>query len=143
MDLYELIEDSRSLLSRFDYDHYPEDFQEFSKKCVPFFGSLEEEEGESAEDVLSSFEAHYSELSRGDRREAVYQDKQVLALYFSPAARAYGGAAEEFAKELQKIWNETYPKENYELGDYEAILKGFDANLLGVPLRKSKKRWWL
>lgn len=26
------------------------------------------------------------------------------------------------------------------LGRFEEILKGFDANLLGLPLRKSKKR---
>jgi hypothetical protein len=38
------------------------------------------------------------------------------------------------------MWCSEYPRNVYLAGTYEQIMKGFDANLLGLPLRKSKKR---
>lgn len=68
-----------------------------------------------------------------------FKFKQVLALFLSPFCLKKGGEFEFFARELNKVWNKKYPKNVYYLTDFDSILKGFDANLLGLPLRKSNK----
>ena len=48
-------------------------------------------------------------------------------------------AAGAFAETMREKWNTRFPRNTFLPGRFEEILKGFDANLLGLPLRKSKK----
>ena len=77
---------------------------------------------------------------RAEKKAAEQEDKLVLAYFLAPAARRCGGPALHFAAILSRKWNARYPRNPFYPGDFDVILKGFDANLLGLPLRKSKKR---
>ena len=141
MDLAELITSSRAALSRFDYDHYTSFFQAFEGECVPFFETLKSVGTEQAAGrLMDELEERRSCLSSRERKRAEEEEKQVLALFLSPCAVRRGGLAAAFAEAMNREWNERYPRNTYRIGSYEKILKGFDANLLGMPLRKSKKR---
>lgn len=135
-----LIRSSREYLSCFDYDHYPECFQRFEDACAPLFAQLSESMlSDEAAAVIDALEADRAALSRRQQKDAAFLDKQVLALFLSPAAARFGGEAEAFARELCRQWNDRYPRNTYLPGYYDDIMKGFDATLLGIPLRKSKK----
>ena len=83
-------------------------------------------------------EAGWNSLPRRLRRETACQDKQVLSLFFHPAAKRYGEIALALAEELREAWNTRFPKNPYLAGSYETILKGFASSLLRLRLRKSK-----
>ena len=141
MDFVAMIASAHPFLDRFDYDHYPVCFAEFEENCAKWFAEHEAPDAErETERILEQFEARWAQLPKRERREAAHRDKQVLALFFSPAAMRGCEEGKTFAEELCRRWNERFPRNRYQLGEYETILKGFDANLLGLPLRKSKQR---
>ena len=141
MDLAELILSSREYLSCFDYDHYPSCFQRFEADCAPFFETLEAAGAEQAAAALiEELERRRSALPRRDQKRSAEEEKRVLALFLSPAASRRGGPAASFADALVRNWSARYPRNAFMRGDYETILKGFDSNLLGLPLRKSKAK---
>ena len=125
MNFAELISASRTYLSCFDYDHYPACFQAFENDAAPLFDALE---------------GGRAELPRKVQKTAAEEEKQVFALFLAPAALRRGGAAQTFSEALCRQWNTRYPRNTFLAGNYETILKGFDSNLLGLPLRKSKFR---
>ena len=140
MDFVELISSAHPYLERFDYDHYPDCFAEFEENCGKWFTEHEALDAENeTERILEQFEARWAELPRRERREAAYRDKQVLALFFSPAAVRISEESDAFAEVLREKWNIRFPRNTFLPGRFEEILKGLDANLLGLPLRKSKK----
>lgn len=141
MDLAELIVSSEAYLSCFDYDHYPACFQAFEAESSAFFEGLTESGTEqAAAALLRELERRRALLSRREQRRAETDEKQVLALFLAPAAARHSELARSFAETLRLAWNARYPRNTFLLGSYETILKGFDANLLGLPLRKSKAR---
>ena len=140
MDLSELIIASRAYLEQFDYDHYPACFAAFEAQCAPFFASLEERDVQAAAaELLTRLEERCAALPRRARSSALDRDRQVLALFLAPAAARSTARAAAFADTLREQWNTKYPRTQYLGGSFEQILKGFDANLLGLPLRKSKR----
>ena len=134
--LADLIVSSRPYTGLFDYDHYPACFEEFEKKAVPLLTDTAADPGV----LLETLETQRNALPGKEKKNAFLQDKLVLALFLSPVCVKIGGAVQEFAVSLRNEWIRRYPREAYLLGDYETIMKGFDANLLGLPLRKSRKR---
>ena len=141
MELAELILNSREYLSCFDYDHYPACFQAFEEAFAPLaeaLGALGPEQ--AAEALTEELARRRADLPRRQQKTAAEEEKQVLALFLSPAAARLGGFSLCFSEALMRRWNALYPRNTYLAGDYETILKGFDANLLGIPLRKSKRR---
>lgn len=140
MLLTDLIVSSRPYLAYFDYDNYPRCFNAFSVAFLSLLPSIEETGLErSAQLLLDELADQSTLLSRREQKETAYKDKQVLALFLSPAAVQIGGTAVFFSEELNRLWNLRYPRNQYYIGDYETIMKGFDTNLLGLPLRKSKQ----
>ena len=141
MDFADLIVSSRSYLDRFNYDEYPICFAEFSAAADPLFEALSEADINSGADrLIDELDRRHNALPARRKKAAADQDKQVLALFLTPAAIRRGNNAAEYARVLCERWNLRHPQNRYYLGDYETILKGFDANLLGLPLRKSRKR---
>ncbi len=141
MTLAELVAAARPYLDQFDYDHYPENFRRFEAAAGPLFDALgEEPDAALAAGLIGDLSAAWAALPRRDRKDAAFRDKQVLSLFLSPAARRHSEGAAAFCEILRNLWCAQFPQNAYLSGDYEQILKGFDANLLGLPLRKSKKR---
>ena len=141
MTLAEPVAAARPYLDQFDYDHYPENFRRFEADAGPLFDALREEtDAALATDLIGDLSAAWDALPRHARKDAAFRDKQVLSLFLSPAARRHSEEAAAFCETLRALWCAKYPRNAYLAGDYEQILKGFDANLLGLPLRKSKKR---
>ena len=139
INLSNLVIASRGYLSSFDYDHYPENFRLFEEAAAPLYATLSGmDHTAEAVRMIEELEQQRESLPRSARRETADMDKRVLALFLAPAARRYGGAAEAFVQVLQEKWNARYPRNTFLAGDYEVIMKGFDSNLLGLPLRKSK-----
>ena len=142
MDFAELISSSRGYLAQFDYDHYPANADAFAAKAEPYFLSLEGADlTAAAEEALNALERGREGLRRREQKLAAEEEKKVLALFFSPMAIRRGGAAAEFALLLCQRWKERYPRDAYLTGTYEELMRGFDANLLGLPLRKSAFLW--
>ena len=141
MDLAELIIFSKNYLSCFDYDHYPACFQAFEADSKAFFEMLKDPETKHAATALiHELERRRAALPRREQRRGEEEEKQVLALFLAPAAARHSEPARSFAEALMREWNARYPRNTFRLGNYETILKGFDANLLGLPLRKSKAK---
>ena len=141
MEIARLIEYFRPQLNTFDYDHYPDSFAAFQEAAAPFFDSLKDEDAaDAARRLADDLENGVSGLGRRDRKEASEQQKQVLAYYLGPSALRRGGTAERFAEALRDEWNRRFPHNRFLLGSFETLMEGFDANLLGLKLRKSKKR---
>ena len=141
MTFSELIETARPYLGVFDYDRYPDCFRQFEADAKPLFDGLTEETvSEPAAALVAALAERRSALPRRAQREAAFQQKQVLGLFLAPAARRHSPAALAFAEQVRQLWCRAYPQNTFLLGTYEQIMKGFDANLLGLPLRKSKKR---
>ena len=134
--LADLITASRPYTGLFDYDHYPTCFEEFEKAAAPLLADAAPDPGV----LLEKLETLRNALPGKEKKNAFLQDKLVLALFLSPVCGKAGGAVSDFAVSLREEWIRRYPREAYLLGDYETIMKGFDANLLGLPLRKSSKR---
>ena len=142
MTFAELVESARPYLAAFDYDHYPDSFRQFEADAGPLFDALAEKSGpELAAELVADLAARRSSLPRRAQRDAAFQQKQVLGLFLSPAAQRHSEAAQAFAERLRELWCAQQPRNGYLMGNYEQIMKGFDANLLGLPLRKSKKRF--
>lgn len=141
MDLAELISASRSYLACFDYDHYPACFQSFEADCAPLLAALEGSDPEAvAAQLIDTLERRRAELPHRAQKTAAEEEKRVLALFLAPTAERLGGGAADFVQVLCRQWNARYPRNTFLAGNYETIMKGFDANLLGLPLRKSSKR---
>lgn len=138
MDLAELIISSKRYLSCFDYDRYPSCFQAFAAECGAFFETLEDSgTAQAASALICELERRRAALSRREQKRAAEEEKRVMALFLAPAAARHSECARSFAEALMREWNARYPRNTFMLGDYETILKGFDANLLGLPLRKT------
>ena len=141
MTFAELIENARPYVGIFEYDHYPDCFQRFEADAKPLFDALARQNGQDlAAELVAELAERRAPLPRRAQKDAAYEQKQVLCLFFSPAAQRHSEAARAFAEQLQALWCGQYPRNAYLVGTYEQILKGFDANLLGLHLRKSKKR---
>lgn len=140
MTFAELIADSRSDLEIFNYDDYPVCFAAFSQRAQPLFDALGPDPSRAAETLTDTLSEVWAALPRRERRETAQQDKQVVALFLYPAAIRHSETAAAFARALQTIWNRRFPRNKFLPGEFDAIMKGFDANLLGLPLRKSRKK---
>ncbi len=141
MELLEIIIASHPYLSRFSYDEYPDCLLEFEQKTADFFQSVTENNvDEKIRNIISSFASRYDELPKRERKKAINDDRQILALFLTPGILRRNPPLTEFAEKLCAEWNSRFPKEKYLVGSFETIMKGFDSNMLGLPLRKSKKR---
>ena len=141
MTFVELIDHARAYLGRFDYDQYPVCFQQFERDIQPLFDALAEQDGEKlAAALVRELVERRSSLPRRGQKDAAFEQKQVLCLFLSPAAQRHSEAAQSFSEQLRSLWCAAHPRNTYLAGTYEQIMKGFDANLLGLHLRKSKKR---
>ena len=140
MKLTDIIINALPYLSEFNYDCYTNNYKKFSEDLVPVLSTaLLSEVHTAVQDLTDGFDIYYSSLSKKEKKDKPFKFKQVLALFLSPFCLKKGGEFEFFARELNEVWNKTYPKNVYYLTDFDSILKGFDANLLGLPLRKSNK----
>ena len=139
MTFADLIAATRPSLAVFDYDHYPASFSAFEEQAAPLWAAAEAAPEEAAAALISALEERRLALPRREQRSAAQEEKQVLALFLSPAALRRGEGGRLFARELQRQWVARYPRNPYSLGSYESLMKGFDANLLGLPLRKSRQ----
>lgn len=141
MTFAELIDNACAYLGMFDYDQYPACFQQFERDIQPLFDAVTEENSRDlAETLIAELAERRTSLPRRAQKDAAFEQKQVLGLFLSPAAQRHSEAAQVFSEQLRALWCAAYPRNTYLAGTYEQLMKGFDANLLGLPLRKSKKR---
>ena len=139
MEICDLILSFLPRTGEFSYSAYPPAFAALAEAAAPFFASLTGENAAAeAEALIGKLEDRRSSLGRREAKQRAENEKQVLALFLGPAALAAGGGAEVFIGELSRLWNERYPRNRFFPGTFEKLMKGFDANLLGLPLRKSK-----
>lgn len=138
MTFAELIEGGRKYLGAFDYDHYPDCFVRFEADAGPLFDGLTAENSrELAEALVEALALCRSALPRRAQKDAAYEQKRVLCLFLSPAARRHSEAALAFAEQVRTLWCREQPRNGYLVGTYEQIMQGFDVNFLGMTLRRS------
>ena len=139
MDFCELIESYREELPHFNAHDYPVSFCRFKEQAAPLFDALETPEMEASL-LVDELVKRCDHLSRRVKKEVLHQDKLVLSLYFSPAADRHGGTAMVFAAEVNRLWNASFPRNRFLLGRYEDIMRGFEASILGIPLKNYERR---
>lgn len=137
MDFVELITSSHEYLDYFTYGNYPVCFSEFATKAAPLFASIEDPEEKAAE-CLKQMQEHYQTLSKRELNDQSFLDKQVLALFLSPAAKNQGEKTSAFSRKLAELWNAAYPKNKYIPGTYDGIMDGFEINILGIAMRRPR-----
>lgn len=139
MDFCELIESYRKELPRFNARDYPLSFSRFEESAKPLFDALESPAKE-ARNLEEACERRGAALPRKAQKEALHQVKMVLTLFLAPAALRRGGNAMAFAQELNRVWNARFPRNSFRLGSYEDIMRGFEASILGIPLKNYERR---
>lgn len=139
MDIRQLIpRDYRTYFSHFNKEEYAGAFRRYGDLAQPVFTAMTGEEAAVAARTLVD---HCGTLLRPLRRGTTLFDlQQLFALYTVPAARAFGGAAEEFARQLTEQWGRQYPRFAFRMGTYEDLMKGFPTHrILGVDVNWGKK----
>ena len=134
MELAALIDESRALLDRFDAEHYPASFARFQEQAAPLLAALTAEDpGSCAEALLDALEQRRAAGPRLLRGRRLFAQRQVLALYFTPAALAAGAGA--LSQQVCERWNARYPRDAYAEAGFEQLCAGFaPTSSLGIPL---------
>lgn len=91
----------------------------------------------AAEAFLNRLEAHWnsqpkwnSALNRSSIQET---DKFIIAIFLVPAVRRMAlPSSEAYCLQLREIWCRRYPKNPFNLGDYESIVGGFRKRYFGL-----------
>lgn len=140
----ELLASSREYVGRFDYDSYPVCFEAFRQKAGPFFDRLaglqEAEASALADRLIAELAAEYGALPRREQKATLQQVRQVLALFFTPAAEKHSPEAQHFAAGFRERWSRQFPGYSYLPGNYEKLMEGFAFNRMGLPLLKARRR---
>ena len=139
MDWIMFMEQAQEALERFNAAEYAVVFQQLEKESVPLFDALDEPDTE-AQTLLDTLDARRQALGRREQKRALDREKLALALFLSPAAERRGGNAIQFSQQLNRLWNERHPKNSYKPGSFEAIMSGFQASFLGIPLNNFVRR---
>ena len=139
MDWIMFMEQAQEALERFNAAEYAVVFQQLEKESVPLFDALDEPDTE-AQTLLDTLDARRQALGRREQKRALDREKLALALFLSPAAERRGGNAIQFSQQLNRLWNERHPKNSYKPGNFEAIMSGFQASFLGIPLNNFVRR---
>lgn len=139
MDIFDLIEAFREELSRFNAQDYPLSFQRFEESAVSFFDALKEPEREAGE-LVEGLVQRCAALSRRDQKETLRQDKMLLSLYLAPTAERRGEIASDYVRQVNRIWNARFPRNTFRISSYDAIMQGFEASILGIPLKNYERR---
>lgn len=139
MDWIMFMEQAQDALERFNAAEYAVVFQQLEKESVPLFDALDEPDTE-AQTLLDTLDARRQALGRREQKRALDREKLALALFLSPAAERRGGNAIQFSQQLNRLWNERHPKNSYKPGNFEAIMSGFQASFLGIPLNNFVRR---
>ena len=139
MDWIMFMEQAQEALERFNAAEYAVIFQQLEKESVPLFDALDEPDTE-AQTLLDTLDARRQALGRREQKRALDREKLALALFLSPAAERRGGNAIQFSQQLNRLWNERHPKNSYKPGNFEAIMSGFQASFLGIPLNNFVRR---
>ena len=140
----ELLISSFDYLGRFDYDNYPVCFEEFRKKADPFFDRVKElpepERSSFAEHLAGELAEEYAALPRREQKETLQRVRQVLAMFFTPAAEKHSPEARRFASAFREHWSLQFPRYPFLPGNYEKLMEGFAFNRMGLPLLKARRR---
>ena len=140
----ELLSSSFEYADRFDYDNYPVCFEAFRKKAEPFFDQLatlsDTEVSALADRLIGELTAEYETLPRREQKETLQKTKQVLALFFTPAAEKHSAEAQRLAAVFLERWTQRFPRYSYLPGNYEKLMEGFAINRMGLPLLKARRR---
>lgn len=140
MTEFDIILNSKPYLLYFNYDYYPEYFEKFGNEFIPLIKDINPDEyTEHIHRLIDEINNYLLSLSRREQKKEVDEIKQVLALFAVPALLKADDNFCKYANELNSTWNSKFPKNHFIVGTYDAIMKGFDANLLGLPLRKSNR----
>lgn len=139
MDWIMFMEQAQEALERFNAAEYAVVFQQLEKESVPLFDALDEPDTE-AQTLLDTLDARRQALGRREQKRALDREKLALALFLSPAAERRGGNAIQFSQQLNRLWNERHPKSIYKPGSFDAIMSGFQASFLGIPLNNFVRR---
>ena len=139
MDLIELVDLAQEALGQFNALEYADAFSRFEMAGAPLFDALADPAAE-AQGLLEKLDARRLVLKRREQKRALDLEKRALALYLSPAAERRGGNAALFSEQLNRLWNERYPKNSYKPGSFDTIMSGFAASFLGIPLNNFVRR---
>lgn len=139
MKLSDLIISSAAYIGEFDYDHYPSNFEKFKTELSTLLSETDSEDfGSLVSAAINEIDEHIASLPFRAKNSSRHDIKQVMALFAVPSGAVLGDKGIKFGDELMNQWNSRYKKFSFIRGDFDTIMKGFDANLLGLPLRKSK-----
>lgn len=89
--------------------------------------------------MASSFVDEIAEAIKAEhfwnRSAAFADDKTMLIVYFSPMLLASENeVSRQFAYCVCEAWNKKYPKDTYQVADFDTIMSGFTNTIMGIKM---------
>lgn len=137
MTLCNIIVECRDYMEHFNRHEYVEYYNRFYEMAVPVIEAVEDPRAAAAE-LIDSLEAEWAKEKRFRvRRLQTEKDKLTICCYLNPVATSQElSRGRELAEAIHEIWIERYPKDPYEIGTYEQIMKGFEPRLFGFKISR-------
>ena len=119
------------------FEQYSNGISEIFRRLDSAIAAGAADPASAAEAFLNRLEAHWnsqpkwnSALNRSSIQET---DKFIIAIFLVPAVRRMAlPSSEAYFLQLREIWCRRYPKNPFNLGDYESIVGGFRKRYFGL-----------
>lgn len=119
------------------FEQYSNGISEIFRRLDSAIAAGAADPASAAEAFLNRLEAHWnsqpkwnSALNRSSIQET---DKFIIAIFLVPAVRRMAlPSSEAYCLQLREIWCRRYPKNPFNLGDYESIVGGFRKRYFGL-----------
>ena len=119
------------------FEQYSNGISEIFRRLDSAIAAGAADSASAAEAFLNRLEAHWnsqpkwnSALNRSSIQET---DKFIIAIFLVPAVRRMAlPSSEAYCLQLREIWCRRYPKNPFNLGDYESIVGGFRKRYFGL-----------
>lgn len=139
-NLLKAVHKCRPWVDGFNRVKYKEYFERYSSLFTDVFTKAVEEAA-SKEELANSFVDAIDSACKAEhfwnRNASFVDDKTMLVVYLSPMLLASGKEENiAFANVLSSTWNAKFPKESYQVANFDTIMSGFTNTIMGVSLFK-------
>lgn len=135
MDIARLIPDNYpEYTKRFTKHSYPACFEEYRAMSEVIFNEIELS-GQTESAAAQLLERAEGMLGRWRRSMKIFDIRQFLFLYTMPAALDRSSElSQDFARQVQKLWNQRFPKEPLNLVGFRELFAGFRNKIFGFDI---------
>ena len=131
------ITDAAAPVKSFTRYEYRPAFQTYYETYAPVFTAAVEsrEVSQIADELLEALQQYRKKLPFWKRGAAIAEQKMVMVAYLSPMLlRIPDPRCAHLAQTLREKWGALWPKDSYDVADFEKIVGGFRHSVMGIDL---------